>query len=339
VRHTPNFFPPPCLNGGCEENNVIGRSCRSRRSASACRRSSTRSKCLSIHGAQSRTNQNQVVNIMRRLRLIIWPRSKRRRAAALSRSRGTKAFIPRSANAIALWSAPVLWRFPGVTQKRRPLKWKPMLATTHTTRYRLPHHPHKRLSIIGAQSRTDQNQLRNCLVGGTGLRPVVSGVPPETVAQRITGTRTANHPMQSPPEIRRDAEFGQARGLFHPNSYHRTTSCALIRTNHKRAKKAHFPSGTNPNRPRRIQRPIPLCLCGKSNPDSRLPSIIVVPINHQKMPGIQASPAKSSIKKIPKPTTGGTSQCCRSSACPCRAATMLSFVHPPLVNRKSPARP
>jgi hypothetical protein len=96
------------------------------------------SKCLSTISAQSRTNRNQLVNTVHRLRLLVWPRSKRRRAAALH---DAKAFIPRLANARASWSAPVLWRFPSGTQKSAATKMensclprpvRPVIATLTT---------------------------------------------------------------------------------------------------------------------------------------------------------------------------------------------------------------
>ena len=44
--------------------------------------------------------------------------------------------------------------------------------------------------------------------GGTGLRPVVSGVAPETVGSRtIAPPLSMNQRSISPDEIRRDAEF------------------------------------------------------------------------------------------------------------------------------------
>ncbi len=45
-------------------------------------------------------------------------------------------------------------------------------------------------------------------MGGTGLRPVVSGVPPETVVRRELALVPAiNQQWMAPDEIRRDAGF------------------------------------------------------------------------------------------------------------------------------------
>jgi anthranilate synthase component 1 len=53
-------------------------------------------------------------------------------------------------------------------------------------------------------------------VGGTGLRPVVSGVAPETESKRMSGSQLSTKELStSPEEIRRDAEFGQAGRLCH----------------------------------------------------------------------------------------------------------------------------
>ena len=60
--------------------------------------------------------------------------------------------------------------------------------------------------------------VENLFVGGTGLRPVVSGVAPETVGGQTSGpqsTRTGQ--STSPGEIRRDAELEQAGRLCHPH--------------------------------------------------------------------------------------------------------------------------
>jgi anthranilate synthase component 1 len=56
------------------------------------------------------------------------------------------------------------------------------------------------------------------LIGGTGFQPVVSGVAPETGETAMTASATGANPLSSSSnEIRRDAEFGQARRLSHPN--------------------------------------------------------------------------------------------------------------------------
>ena len=59
--------------------------------------------------------------------------------------------------------------------------------------------------------------VENLFVGGTGLRPVVSGVAPETVGGQTSDPQsTRKGQSTSPGEIRRDAELEQAGRLCHP---------------------------------------------------------------------------------------------------------------------------
>jgi len=60
--------------------------------------------------------------------------------------------------------------------------------------------------------------VENFFVGGTGLRPVVSGVAPETVGGQTSDPQsTRKGQSTSPGEIRRDAELEQAGRLCHPH--------------------------------------------------------------------------------------------------------------------------
>jgi anthranilate synthase component 1 len=60
--------------------------------------------------------------------------------------------------------------------------------------------------------------IETFLIGGTGFQPVVSGVAPETGGGRTTAPQlSVKQQSNSPDEIRRDAEFGQAGRRFHPN--------------------------------------------------------------------------------------------------------------------------
>jgi anthranilate synthase component 1 len=61
--------------------------------------------------------------------------------------------------------------------------------------------------------------IESFTIGSTGVPPVVSGVPPETVGNRTTAQQsTIKQQSTSPDEIRRDAEFGQAGRRCHPNA-------------------------------------------------------------------------------------------------------------------------
>ena len=53
-------------------------------------------------------------------------------------------------------------------------------------------------------------------MGGTGLRPVVAGLRPGTVATRITGTRAFVDQAGSSPENAAGREFGPAGGPVPP---------------------------------------------------------------------------------------------------------------------------
>jgi hypothetical protein len=60
---------------------------------------------------------------------------------------------------------------------------------------------------VNSDNATDMARIRN-QKGGTGLRPVVSGVPPETVVGRVSALNSAgSEPRTIPDEIRRDAGF------------------------------------------------------------------------------------------------------------------------------------
>ena len=60
--------------------------------------------------------------------------------------------------------------------------------------------------------------VENLFVGGTGLRPVVSGVAPETVGGQTSDPQSTRKGQSTPPgEIRRDAELEQAGRLCHPH--------------------------------------------------------------------------------------------------------------------------
>ena len=60
--------------------------------------------------------------------------------------------------------------------------------------------------------------VENFFVGGTGLRPVVSGVAPETVGGQTSDPQSTRKGQSTPPgEIRRDAELEQAGRLCHPH--------------------------------------------------------------------------------------------------------------------------
>jgi len=63
--------------------------------------------------------------------------------------------------------------------------------------------------------------------GGTGLRPVVSGVSPETVGKRtIAPPLSMNQRSISPDEIRRDAEFNRRDAC----STHQTSFVTVAKT-------------------------------------------------------------------------------------------------------------
>ena len=60
--------------------------------------------------------------------------------------------------------------------------------------------------------------VENLFVGGTGLRPVVSGVAPETVGGQTSDPQSTRKGQSTfPGEIRRDAELEQAGRLCHPH--------------------------------------------------------------------------------------------------------------------------
>src|ERR1017187_2824506 len=89
-----------------------------------------------------------------------------------------------------------------------------------------------RYSFVGCNPRAVIKQTGSCIeviengkvvesffIGSTGVPPVVSGVAPETVGNQTTPPQSSiKQQSTSPDEIRRDAEFGQAGRLCHPNA-------------------------------------------------------------------------------------------------------------------------
>ena len=128
-----------------------------------------------------------------------------------------------------------------LVEERRELPLKELLALTNTTAATVrkledrglvsitsevsERDPYARETILATQPLTLNPAQAAALekikmaMGGTGLRPVVSGAPPETgetaAPSPVAG---ANAQCSSRDEIRRDAGFGQAGGLCHPKS-------------------------------------------------------------------------------------------------------------------------